>query len=156
MHQDQPSPKRTKYDKLMGVFDRYYDAISAQQDPTAAGLVEGWESYKRQVAGHLASKSVTRSTIAAGLEQRLRELRELPLGTKQLQGTSSALEQAIELEYPEFLQEDQERLSKILSRGSIRTEREYHLVRHAIDLEERAPSDQLNRLYKLAEAFEAR
>ncbi|CAD6874801.1 hypothetical protein [Methylomonas fluvii] len=136
----------------MGVFERYY---ASQSELNEAGA-EVWESYKRQVLGLLAAKMVKKSVIAAGLEQGLRELREFPPGAKQVGPAAVALERAIELEYPEFLREDEERLSKALKRGSIRTEREYYLVRHAIDREEGSPSDRLAALYKLADNFDAR
>jgi hypothetical protein len=153
---DQPAPKRTRFDKLMGVFERYYASLSELNDARAgAAAVEGWESYKRQVLGALATKKVSKSMIAAGLEQGLRELRELPPGVKQLGPAPSALERAIALEYPEFLHEDEERLSMVLKRGRIRTERDYYLVRHAIDQEEGKPSDRLAELYRLADNFDA-
>ena len=71
---------------------------------------------------------------------------------------SKALHDAVAAEYPEFLHLEAVRLEKVLARGKIRTEAEFYLVRHRIDVLEGEPElpEALRTLYALVEAFEAR
>ena len=59
---------------------------------------------------------------------------------------------------PSFAAEQDERLAKVVARGSIRSEREFYLVRHAIDNAESGmqPPAELSSLYSLVERFESR
>lgn len=70
---------------------------------------------------------------------------------------AKAWHDAISSEYPGFLQIEAERLQKILARGKIRTEGEFHLVRYQIDVLEAQPelAAELQVLYALAETYEA-
>ncbi len=71
---------------------------------------------------------------------------------------SKALHDAVAAEYPEFLRLEIARLEKVMARGKIRTEAEFHLVRHRIDVLEVEPelAEELRSLYALVEAYEAR
>ena len=69
-----------------------------------------------------------------------------------------ALAAATSAHYPDFLVMDAERLAKIMTRGSIRGESEFYLVRHHVDLLEGEPSqeEELRLLYELVDRFEDR
>ena len=69
-----------------------------------------------------------------------------------------ALQDAISSEYPEFLAQDQQRLEKVLSRGRIRTEAEFYLVRHQLDLLEGVQGSEaaLDKMYALIAAYESK
>lgn len=71
---------------------------------------------------------------------------------------SRAFREALTSECPEFLASDSERLNKVKERGRIRTESEFYVVRHQIDILEGAlgQQDELQKLYSLADAYEAR
>ena len=68
-----------------------------------------------------------------------------------------ALSAAIVARYPDFLAKDAERLARIRARGAIRSENEYYLVRHHVDLLELRPhqEEELRLLYELIDRFEA-
>ena len=70
---------------------------------------------------------------------------------------SRALHEALAAEYPKFLALDAKRLERILARGKIRTETEFYLVRHQIDVLEGEPElgEELRKLCALVDAYEA-
>jgi len=45
----------------------------------------------------------------------------------------SAYRDAIQAEYPDFLEKDKQRLTKVLARGDVRTESERYLLQHRVD-----------------------
>jgi len=155
-------PKRSKYDKLFAVFESLCAQLAAVPDDDAYGVVRSWENAKVQYAQWLSDprSGVTRSKVAAGLEQGLRETpQRLQRVAPQWRGQAvAALQTAIENEFPEFGAKQRGALSKILSRGSIRGESEFYLVRHEVDCLEGATGAEelLSKYYGLLEAFEAR
>lgn len=70
---------------------------------------------------------------------------------------AEALASAVAAHYPDFAVKDEAQLKKIKVRGSIRGAREFHLVRHHIDILEGKPSgkEELLQLYVLVGRFEA-
>ncbi len=102
----------------------------------------------------------TASAIASGLEQGLRETPLLiaEVASEWRKPISLALKQALIDQYPEFLEREEQRLQKVIDRGSIRTEAEFHLVRHHVDLLEgcQGKIHLLQQLYLFLEAYEAR
>ena len=90
-------------------------------------------------------------------------MRELPLFFSELAPQyrtrmTAVLKNAVNDFYPEFASREALRLEQILTRGAIRSESQFYLVRHRIDELECTDADanQLNALYKLTDAFEAR
>lgn len=146
-----------KLTKLVAVFDQFHDAIARLDDPKAQRLVENWAGIRHQ---YVAPTSAPRSAFAAGMEQGLREtpmlLQSMPPEARKI--AVQALASATSAHVPDLLAKDNERLAKIIERGSIRGEREFHLVRHHIDLLEGEPSqaEELKTLYALADNFESR
>lgn len=100
-----------------------------------------------------------RSALAAGLEQGLREMPTLlkSIHPEARKRAIEALSAAIVARYPDFLAKDAERLARIRARGAIRSENEYYLVRHHVDLLELRPQQEedLRLLYELIDRFEA-
>ena len=127
-----------KLTKLVAVFDQFHDALGSLSDPRAKRLVENWATAR---PNYNEPKGANRSALAAGMEQALREvpmiLSSLESGDRKL--AAGALSAALAAHYPDFVAHDVERLNKIKARGFIRGEKEYHLVRHHIDVLEAMP-----------------
>jgi hypothetical protein len=142
---------------MVAVFDQFHGAIEVLEDPVAKRLVANWADVR---GNYVAPTEAPRSALAAGMEQGLRETPML-LGSMRLEArkaANEALGAAIAAHYPEFLVKDAAQLEKIRLRGSIRGEREFHLVRHRIDILEAEPGwkEDLLQLYELLDRFEAR
>ena len=157
----QSAPARTKAEKLLAVYARFAKAISKIPDPKAQDIYRVAAGAHEFVAeARLRTPKPTNSQIASGLEQ---GLREMPSSVREVGGKwraefARALHQAIALEYPEFLALDAQRLAKVMERGKIKTESEFYLVRHRIDVAEGESElvEELEKLYALVGAYEAR
>jgi hypothetical protein len=147
----------SKFERLMSVFDEFHALLGDETHDVIAKLRAAWTSAKRDYEEALATKAVTKSGIAQGLEQGIRELplilQKLPAQTRSR--ANHALTASIERHAPEMQAKDQERLEKVVQRGRIRSESEYYLVRHHIDLLEGLPTEsaRLAVLYKLEGGF---
>lgn len=153
------SNRRSKYEQLSAVFERFHDELGKLPDRRAAELCAVWEKGKLWYADLLASRQATRSELAAALEQVLRETPQIlqSMPAQHRLAALKALADALAAEYPSFLEQDQVRLSKILARGSIRTESEYYLIRNRIDLlEGEGQEEELAELYSLVDKFESK
>lgn len=150
-------PRIDKLTKLVAVFDQFHDAIDRLDDPNAKRLVESWAGIRHQ---YVQPRGAPRSAFAAGMEQGLREtpflLQSMPPEARKY--AAQALAAATSDHYPEFLLKDAERLAKIKERGSIRGDKEFHLIRHHVDLLEGEPSqnEELRLLYALVDSFDSR
>lgn len=146
-----------KLTKLIAVFDQFHGAIERLDDPMAKRLAVSWTEVR---GNYVAPTRAPRSALAAGMEQGLRETPML-LGSMSPAARRIAAETlaaAIAAHYPEFLVKEAEQVEKIKARGSIRGEREFHFVRHHIDILEGGPNqnEDLQQLYELVDKFEAR
>jgi hypothetical protein len=157
MPQERTVARSDKLGKLVAVFDQFHDDIARLDDPMAQRLVTNWAGSRHQ---YEQPTLAPRSALAAGMEQ---GLRETPMLIQSMQSEArkqavQALSAATAVHYPEFLAKEADCLSKIKTRGSIRGEAEFHLVRHRIDVLEGEPGQEqeLYLLYELAERFEGR
>lgn len=145
----------------MAAYARFAQAITAIPDEKAwelALVATGVPTFVAEARPQGAKP--TSSQVVSGLEQGLRDMPHL-IGEVDSQwrgAVSKALHDAITAEYPEFLRLETARLEKVMARGKIRTEAEFHLVRYRIDVLEAEPElpQALGRLYALVEAFKAR
>lgn len=146
-----------KLAKLIAVFDQFNDCLAVLDDAAAQELSTNWSGIRDQYA---RPGSIPRSALASGMEQGLREIPTLleSLGPRDRKRASDALESALAAHYPSFLAKDAKRLEKIRTRGFIRGEAEYYLVRHQIDMLEGEASqkDQLQKYYEMVDRFETR
>jgi hypothetical protein len=149
--------KRSKFEKLLAVYEQFGQKISAIPDPWASKLSEKFKSARSDTNEMLSNDStLSRGQFASGFEQGLRDTPDFiafvaPVWRAQV---SKAFYTAIRDEYPEFLARDIERIEKIRSRGKIRTESEYYLVRHQIDaLEGEISAALLQEFYFLVDAY---
>lgn len=155
-HEEYALARTDKLTKLIAVCDLFFDAIARLDDPTAKALVENWTHFRHQYVNPIGAP---RSALAAGMEQ---GLREMPMLLKSIPAEArkraiESLSAAIVARYPDFLAKDAERLARIRARGAIRSENEYCLVRHHVDLLELRPhqEEELRLLYGLIDRFEA-
>ena len=143
---------------LVAFYDAFHQALQREADPQAQKLCASWASVKPQYVG--SSSAGTPSQLAAGLEQGLRELPMLfkPMSARCRAAASQALASALHEHLPSFAAKQDERLAKLVARGSIRSEREFYLVRHAIEIAESdmQPPPVLSALYSLVERYESR
>jgi hypothetical protein len=151
---------RTKLDRLLAVYAMFADETRGIADPEvlelhrmAAGVPQFLENARLRVP------KPTNSQITSGLEEALRELTNLGgLKPHSRAPVRRAIHLALSTQYPEFLSLDESRLSKVIERGRIRTEAEFYLVRHRIDVIEGEPKHEgeLDQLYALVGDYEAR
>ena len=151
----------TKSERLFSAYARFAQAIAANPSEKVQELYRVAAGVRQFVAeARSREPTPTASQIVIGLEQGLREMPDLIGGVdaEWRWAVSRALHDALTTEYPEFLAFDAKRLEKILSRGKIRTEAEFYLVRHRIDVLEGKPElgHELKNLYALIEAYEGR
>jgi len=151
--------KRTKYDKLVAVNERLAVNLSKIDHPNTQYFAKlfgqagpgQWEEDKKR------DPSVTRSQIASGLEQGLRDLApNLAAQPQEIRSAAiSAYRDAVQAEYPEFFERDKQRLAKVMSCGRVRTESEWYLLQHRLDEIEGDPKhqDETEKLWELMDNF---
>ncbi|KQW45311.1 MULTISPECIES: hypothetical protein [unclassified Roseateles] len=151
----------TKTERILAAYERFGVAIAEIPDRHAQTLHRVSSGAREFVAGarSLDPKSTT-SQASAGLEQGLRETPELiqAIAPEWRSAVARAFYDALAHNYPEFLALESERLKRVLARAKIRSEAEYHRVRHEVDVVEGDPSrhGELNELYGLIDAFDSR
>jgi len=151
----------TRLNKLIATYARLEQLLHGIPDPAVVRVretVARVEEFVAELQG--MTPAPTKSQVAGGLEQ---GLREMPLVLARADAhwrlaASSAMQAAIASEYPEFLTLERARLDKVLARGRVRSEAEYHLVRHHVDVLEGAPEhqEQVEVLYRLLDEYEVR
>ena len=151
--------RRTKYDKLVAVNEKLAANFSRIDHPNTQQLAKLlsragpglWEEAKKE------EPSVTRSQIAAGLEQGLRDLSLIVTAQAPeiKSAVISAFRDAVQAEYPDFLEKDKLRLAKVVGRGHIRTENEWYLLQHRLDEIEGDPQHEkeVARLWELVDNY---
>jgi len=154
---DLAKPK-TKLDKLVLVYLELGNELRKFDNPT----LEKWtapllsiEKWREEMI--LKAKP---SMIVAGLEQGLREVPEilascnLPNDIQQM--AFKAYYHVVESHVDGFFIKDREKREKIVTRGKIKNEKEFYLIRNRVDEIEREPSyeTELSILYKLLDDFE--
>ena len=154
-----PAQRASKYDRLMAVFEEFFEAMSGVPENDFESICKSWPGTKASYAASLA-RGGTKSAIAAGLEQGAREMPMIIGASTSMEFRSLALDalsKALRSHYPDFTAKNASRLAAILSKGVIRNESQFFLVRHRIDeLEGIDGSEaQLAELYLLVENFEA-
>jgi hypothetical protein len=150
--------KLDKLAKLVTVFDEFHHSISILQEERAIQLCTNWTESRERYAN--PSGEYSRSALAQGMEQ---GLRETPMLMKSLTPKSrliaaKALSVSLHSHFPDFLVKEAERLNKVRTRGSIKNEGEYYLVRYQIDVLEGSIGSEreLNMLHKLIDGYEGK
>ncbi len=151
--------KRTKYDKITAVNQRLAEDLAKIDHPGPKSLAKLFGQCGPGLWEEVIKKdpTVTRSQIAAGLEQGLRELSMIVAGQPDeiRPAVVSAYREALEAEYPDFLEKDRQRLARVLERGRIKSESEYYLVQYRLDEIEGSGKheDELQLLYRLMDNY---
>lgn len=149
----------SKIEKLYRAHSLFSELIAAIPDDRAKELasIDVREFVAKTLEQHPELKP---SNVAAGLEQSWREtprlIRRISIKWRPL--VSKAWNDATLSAYPEFLAREKIQLQKVIERGRIRTEAEFHRVSHEIDVleGEDAPLAQMQLLYSLIDAFQAK
>ncbi len=132
-------------------------------DPTVAALADSLARSIREDREIFASAKPTasKSMLASGLTQGLRELPEilkhLPQVSRNVRhALLFACRRAVEADLPGFFDKERERAAQVIARGRIRNEDEWYLVRSLIDEYEAEPQRRadLPALYRLVDSFE--
>lgn len=152
-------PKVTRLDKLtklIAVYDQFHTRLALLDDRTAKLLAENWARTRQR---YIQPESTSRSALATGMVQGLREMPMIldDMVPDAKSTAVAALSAAIAAHYPEFLEKDNERLNAIKERGVIRGQREYYLLRYHIDVLEGKVSceEELRKCQEMIDRFEA-
>ncbi|STR45794.1 hypothetical protein [Iodobacter fluviatilis] len=151
----------TKYDKLFAVFEELTKQLQLIPDEKLQVYVGFLIQMHEQLNKMLASnRGVTKSKMATGLEQVLREVPEFFSNLKPAVRLSAinAWNASIQKEFPEFAEKSKEKIAKILIRGHIKNESEYYLVRSEVDALESVETQDsvLKQYYSLIDKFEVK
>lgn len=151
MPNEQTVQRRDKLGNLIAVFDAFHEALMGLDEPLAQRLTANWARARRLYV--YPPEGVTRSTLATGMEQGLRETPKLiqSMSPEARRHAAQALASATQAHYPDFLAKTAERIAKVKARGSICGESEFNLIRHQVDELEGIPGDnaELQQLYEL-------
>jgi hypothetical protein len=150
--------KLDKLAKLVAVFDEFHQSISILQDERALQLCTNWNDSRQKFAN--PSGEYSRSALAQGMEQGLREtpmlMKSLPPKSRLI--AAKALSVSLRSHFPDFLVKEAERLNKVRTRGSIKNDSEYYLVRYQVDVLEGSigSEGEVNILQKLIGCYEGK
>ena len=149
----------TKHQKLLAVYDQFFAAIDGTDSDIGRQFVESWKSKREEYASPSATDRP--SELAAGMEEELRDfLMRLAseIRTPDGQPASRALHAALANNYPDFIVTQERQLDAILAKGRIASEKQFALVRSAIDVAEGDPQarGRLVELYRLVDVYDAR
>ncbi|TXK59046.1 hypothetical protein [Alkalisalibacterium limincola] len=153
--------RRTRLENLVAVCDRFGKSLEGIPDSTARSLHDVYADLSaRMIEVRARNPEVRSSEFASGIEQGLREAPESfsAVSAQWRETVEKAFYAAFRAEYPEFMAKEAARLEKVETRGRIRTDSEYYLVRHQVDALE-GDEDALARLhtlYAMLEAYELR
>jgi hypothetical protein len=129
--------RRSRFDVYSIVYDRFNNELLKCNDPHAATLARAWVDAKAEFANWLSdpAKKVSRSSMASGMEQGLREIPMVLSGVPApiRERLIKAFRQILQEEAPDFLSGDADKLIRIVKRGRLRNGNEYYLVRHRLD-----------------------
>lgn len=148
--------KATKFEKLLAVHDRFHAELEGVDMEFARQLIAGWKEWR--ATNVPPAPGVRPSELAAGLEEGLQFFMAASWTTSDGAPMARALNVALAAAYPEFIARQDGQLRAILAKGRIASDRQFGLVRLAIDVAEGDPRrrEQLATLYRLVELYEAR
>jgi hypothetical protein len=151
--------QRTKLQKIVAAYERFGADIADVSDQWAQQLHRTSSGVAGSVSVLLAKDGAPKSSqVASGLEQGLRETPDIiaAVSAQWRPAVAQAFRNAIAAEYPDFFSKDSQRLDKILTRGHIKTESEFYLVRHFVDaLEDELDSaTRVSQLYAMLDAYQ--
>lgn len=143
--------------QLLAVYADFTDAIVGIPDAKAQELHQ-LSTRVPQFVAHARASHASEEQIVRGLEEGLHELPELLAGidAQWRWAVSRALQDAIAHACPDFVTQQAQRLRAIVDAGEIRSDAEWHLVRHRVAvLEAEAElSQQLQPLYALLRGYQ--
>jgi hypothetical protein len=148
--------KPSKFEKLLAVYDRFHAALEGVDHDIARQLVAAWKSERLSVI--TPGPGARPSELAAGMEEGLQFFMSMSMSSSDGAPFARALQTAFAEGYPEFIAKQDEQLRGIRAKGRIASERQFGLVRHAIDVAEGDPqrTEELAELYRLVDQYEAR
>ncbi len=157
-----PSSRKTKYDKLVALERKIGEGFARIDQPffqylaklysTAGRGEDSFEELRKRDPG------VTRSQIAGGMEQGMRDLKTmLPAQDPSIRSEVMAIfRDAVQSEYPDLFEKDKQRLEKVLARGRIRSENEWYLLQFRLDEIEGYPEfeEETTKIWGIMDSYE--
>lgn len=147
--------------KLDSIIDTYEELASEYRVLGDQKLIDLFDSFIPFIQTVKANPEVKRSAIVAGCEQGLREaplfLTNLKL-PEDTQGTAFKIfYRVVEIHLPAFFDKERQKREEIVSRGKIKAEREWYLLRNRVDEIEGDVAHELEllTLYKLLDDYES-
>ncbi|MDJ0927527.1 MAG: hypothetical protein QNJ73_07725 [Gammaproteobacteria bacterium] len=153
---------KTKFDRLHLIFVRLVEEWRKIQAPELHYLCDSLQKSLDQASTILDAEEpppVTRSMLAQGMEQGLREM-PLVLGDLHDETRTRAIRvfnHVVNEIAPEFFERDRARLRKIMERGRVRNEAEWYQLRHRLDEIEGESEyiEEISKIYSMLGAYES-
>ena len=129
--------KSKKLQALINTYEDLSNKFREIDEPTLNLFSKGWSISLTQIDKVLSDSDnkVTLSQLSAGFEQGLREtalmLAELPTEVRTL--AIREFNQVVALHIPNFFEKTKKQLEKVVSKGVIKTEQQWYLVRTRMD-----------------------
>ncbi|WP_158965868.1 hypothetical protein [Paraglaciecola sp. L3A3] len=129
--------KRTKYDINRSIYESLISKLNDTSDPQVKRLIGSWTVSLRQMDSWLSDPKtkIKKSALATGLEQGLMDayLMLIQINNEESTEACRIFLSVCENIDEAFILKRNNRISKILSRGKIRNEQDYYLIRNKID-----------------------
>lgn len=154
--------RRSQFEALQAIFDRFNAELSKVPHEKARAIAINWGKFKEQQSDLLANRAsgITRSKLSEGMKQGLRETPLILAGfPKEVHAPLLRVFRKITAEeMPGFFDFEREKLARVLERGRLRNEADWHLARHRVDeiQGDSTYQDELTLLLELLDAYERR
>ena len=132
--------KPPKWKRLFDVCDDFVNQITQCSDKGAVNIVSNWQRQKHLYA-EFRDSGISSSALADGLAQSLRETPQFVqrFAEPDRSLAARALRLALLRHYPEWIESERVQIQKIIDSGSIRSESQFYVIRHQVDLIEGDP-----------------
>lgn len=156
-----PPKAKPKFEAFMNIYEELGTAFQASKISLLIEISATWAKSFEQIRAMLKEEKprATRSAIAAGMEQGLRDLPNI-LATLPEQERRNALNtyrRIMQSSLPNFFESELKKREQIIARGKIKNDREWYLLRDRVDEIEgnASQTSELVVLYKLLDSYEA-
>lgn len=156
------APKaKPKLEVFMNLYEELGTAFQASRIPLLIEISANWAKSFEQIHAMLKEEKprATRSAIAAGMEQGLRDLPNIldSLSEQERRKVLNTYRRIVQSNLPNFFESELKKREQIIARGKIKNDREWYLLRARVDEIEAdvSQTSELVVLYKLLDSYEA-